>query len=339
MTFNFLCTSNNSSYLNEFSFISELTLQPLNLTYQTSSQLIKKNKPKDTNFQKIEIYTKYNKNNIPNFINLNFFSIKISSKTESTIIFLVNESQKEKKKSILYIQENNCDIGTQLPFLIDLSIQLKLDIISFDYSNRGKKINIKNLYNDIDSVMEFINKKLNIKPKNLIIFSNGIGAIPACYISSKEEYLNLFRLILISPLFDQKTIKLLKEINCNTYLIQEKKNKKINHIHISKYCHLIKNIYEWFPKEENFQKVLENKRCKFYCKIKNFIFNSPKSSHLNLSYNLSNESNQTLCSSPHTLVKIDEDKDEEGDFYLNQSIYAYQKSNVFSDEEDVDCNE
>ena len=78
MTFNFLCTSNNSSYLNEFSFISELTLQPLNLTYQTSSQLLKKNKPKDTNFQKIEIYTKYNKNNIPNFINLNFFSIKIS---------------------------------------------------------------------------------------------------------------------------------------------------------------------------------------------------------------------------------------------------------------------
>ena len=75
--------------------------------------------------------------------------------------------------------------------------------------------------------MNFIKSQLNKLPKDLIIFINGIGIIPVSYISSKEENLKLY-IILIYFLFDGKNSKiLLREINCKTYLIQKKTQKNI----------------------------------------------------------------------------------------------------------------
>ena len=334
MAFNSLCSSNDSNYLNEFNVSSNRKLQPLNLSYRTSSKL-NKNTPTNNFFQKIDLYTKYEKSNFPYFIKLNAYSANISSKAEINLLILKNTSQKIKKHIILYLHDNNCDIGTELPFLLDLSIQLKLDCITFDYSNRGQKINVQTLYNDIDSVMHFINVQLNISSENLIIFGQGIGAIPAIYFASKS--INLSKLILISPLFDGKNnFNLLKEINCKTYLIQEKKNKRIDYMKVSKICHLIKNEYEWFPNEETFQKVLENRRNKFFNKIKIFIQNL-KSSFIS-SMNLSNDSNPTLSSSVKVAKNYSNEDDNQEEFYLHHSIYNHRKSNAFSDEEEVDEN-
>lgn len=335
MAFNNLCSSNNTNYINEFNVSSNRKLQPLNLSYRTSTQLLKnKNIPSNIDFQKIDLFTKYEKSNFPYFIKINAYSKNISSKTEINLLILKNTSKKIKKHTILYLHDNNCDIGTELPFLIDLSIQLKLDCITFDYSNRGQKINIKYLYNDIDSFMDFIQNQLNLLPENLIVIGHGLGAIPAIYFSSKSINSKLFRLILISPLFDEKNNNtLLKEINCKTYLIQEKKNKKNDYRKISKICHLIKNEYEWFPNEESFEKVLENRRYKFYNKIKIFLQN-PKSSCLNL-LNLSNESNPTLSSCGKISKNLSNENDNRGPkIYLNNSIYIHRKSNAFSDDEE-----
>ena len=186
--------------------------------------------------------------------------------------------------------------------------------------------------------MEFITNQLNISIESLIIIAKGIGAVPACFISSKNEYLKIFKLILISPIFEgNKSSNYLKDINCKTFLIQEKKNKKIDHLKVSKYCNLIKNIYEWFPNEESFNKVLENRRLKFYNRIKAFI-NNTKYSNKNLSSNISFDFNQTLSSStknPPILSNKDDknNNDNEDDLCLNQSIYKLRKSSVFSDEE------
>ena len=78
--------------------------------------------------------------------------------------------------------------------------------------------------------MNFIKSQLNKLPKDLIIFIDGIGIIPVSYISSKEENLKLY-IILIYFLFDGKNSTIeLKEINCKTYLIGKKKHKRISYL-------------------------------------------------------------------------------------------------------------
>ena len=333
-----ICSSKNSSYLNEFTSFNENKIQPTNLSYYTNSQLFKKGTPKNIHFQIVQFITKYEKSNFPYFIKINAYAIKVTPKLQSTLLHIINKSQKFSKYTILYVLDNNCDIGTEFPFLIDLSIQFKLNLITFDYSSRGQKINSNNLINDINSIMEFITNQLNISIESLIIIAKGIGAVPACFISSKNEYLKIFKLILISPIFEgNKSSNYLKDINCKTFLIQEKKNKKIDHLKVSKYCNLIKNIYEWFPNEESFNKVLENRRLKFYNRIKAFI-NNTKYSNKCLSSNISFDFNQTLSSStknPPILSNKDDknNNDNEDDLCLNQSIYKLRKSSVFSDEE------
>jgi hypothetical protein len=340
MAFSF-CTSKNSSYLNEFTSFSENKIQPTRLSYKTNSQLFKKGTPSNISFQIVEFSSEYKKSNIPYFIKINAYAIKITPKLQSTLLYINNKSQNYKKYTILYIIDNNSDVGTELPFLIDLSIQFKLNVITFDYSSRGQKVNSNNLNNEIILIMNFIKNQLNIPTQTLIIIGKGIGVVPACFISSKEEYSNIFRLILISPIFEgNKSSNYLREITCKTLLIQEKKNKKVDYIKVSKYCNLIKNIHEWFPNEESFNKVLENRRFKFYSKIKTFI-NNNSCSNMSLNGNLSLDLSQTLSSStknPNILLNNDK-KDEthkEEDFYLNQSIIKQRKSNVFSDEEEFD---
>ena len=336
-----ICSSKNSSYLNEFTSFNENKIQPTNLSYYTNSQLFKKGTPKNIHFQIVQFITKYEKSNFPYFIKINAYAIKVTPKLQSTLLHIINKSQKFSKYTILYVLDNNCDIGTEFPFLIDLSIQFKLNLITFDYSSRGQKVNSNNLNNEIILIMNFIKNQLNIPTQTLIIIGKGIGVVPACFISSKEEYSNIFRLILISPIFEgNKSSNYLREITCKTLLIQEKKNKKVDYIKVSKYCNLIKNIHEWFPNEESFNKVLENRRFKFYSKIKTFI-NNNSCSNMSLNGNLSLDLSQTLSSSTknaHILLNNDK-KDEtykEEDFYLNQSIIKQRKSNVFSDEEEFD---
>lgn len=71
-----------------------------------------KNIPKDIQYQKAELFIKYVKSKIPNFIYLNFFSIKTSLNTESIIIFLVNKSQ-----IILFIQDNNSEVTLEFNYI------------------------------------------------------------------------------------------------------------------------------------------------------------------------------------------------------------------------------
>lgn len=337
------CLCKNKEYLNEFTSFTQNTIQPALLSYKTNSELLKKGTPSNLSFQIVEFFSQFQKNNFPYFIKINAYAIKITPKLQSTLLNINNKSQNYNKYTILYILDNNCDVGTELPFLIDLSVQFKLNIITFDYSIRGKKINSNNLNNDITKIMDFIKIQLNIPIESLIIMAKGIGAVPACFISSRVENLNIFKLILISPIFEgNKTSDYLRDINCKTLLIQEKKNKRIDHMKVLKYCNLIKNIYEWFPNEESFNKVLENRRFKFYTKIKAFISNS-NCSYMNLSGNNSLDLGQTLSSStknPHILTnnnkKYEQDNDDnEEDLYLNHSIIKQRKSNVFSDEESI----
>ena len=80
----------------------------------------------------------------------------------------------EKKITIVHSHGNSCDLGVTFPFLIDLSTQLKSDVISYDYTGYGRSEGHpteKDLYTDIEQVMDFGLMYLRLKLEQIILYT------------------------------------------------------------------------------------------------------------------------------------------------------------------------
>jgi hypothetical protein len=96
---------------------------------------------------------------------------KCSNKKKIVLIHIKNTSQ-ENKLTIIFSHGNSCDIGVIYPFLVDLSTQLKADVISYDYSGYGLSEGTpseKELYKDIEQVMDFVIFQLRIKQESIVL--------------------------------------------------------------------------------------------------------------------------------------------------------------------------
>ena len=217
----------------------------------------------------------YNKNNIPDYINITLYSKNIE-KTRTNIvyihientfqkkIFLKNEDKLKnpKRKVILYSHENGKDLFMLLPFLIDLSIQIKCNIISYDYIGFGCSLGKPNEKNFISIYQEIINITKDIlkyKTENILLMGRDIGAMHSLIYASRDKNIICKGLILISPVICSKVIdiNIMKGIMCPTLLIMPKgleenetdDNEKDNEILF--FYSEIQNQKKWFPKEKN----------------------------------------------------------------------------------------
>ena len=202
----------------------------------------------------------FDKYNIPDWINVSLHSLRY--KENKKIIYLhiennCNENIISSNKAIIYSHENNTDLIRLLPFLIDLSIQNKCNIISYDYRGFGcssSYSNEENFTNSYEYTMNFALNYLNYKIENILLIGRDIGVIHSLIIASRQKYSKCKGLILISPIDVEKIIDttLIKNIICPTLLINEKEeNKEDKKLFIYKQ---INNLKEWFPKNENLSK-------------------------------------------------------------------------------------
>ena len=137
-----LCTFGNSKYLNEFGGQIEL-LSPKS-SYEINIKELNKKDEKESIIKINCNYMNFNLENIPPFILIENYFIRISKDEGLIIVIIKNKNIQNNKQNILYCHENNTDIGEKIPFLIDLSIQFKSTIVSFDYSGFGKSTGKKN---------------------------------------------------------------------------------------------------------------------------------------------------------------------------------------------------
>ena len=275
----------------------------LKLKAPKTSYIITSNIPKNSpQIYKVEFNpTKeifFNKTFIPNWLDLSFYSLPKKNGKRITAIHIINKCLMSKNpymldsSAILYCHENETDLLRLIPFLIDISIQMKIDIISFDYTGFGdSKEKPKNatLLEDGEITINFILSHLQYKINNLIIFGKGIGAISSIHLASMNIYQNCKSLILCMPLISTSKIdiKNMRSIICKSLIIYEIENKdEIETNDMIYLCREIPNEKEWFPirkknkgnfqgfkkfMETSYEDICTRHRSKFITKLRDFV--------------------------------------------------------------------
>ena len=301
MAFNGMCSGNDMLYASEGGLIPESRLK---LKAPKTSYIITSNIQRNSQqIYKVEFSPVkgffFNKNSIPNWIDLSFYSLPKKNGKRITAVHIVNKSLMSNNpymldsNAILYCHENETDLLRLIPFLIDISTQMKIDIISFDYTGFGdSKEKPKNttLLEDGEITINFILSHLKYKINNLVIFGKGIGAIPSIHLAVMNLYQNCKSLILCMPLIIRSKIdiKNMRSIICKSLIIYEIENKdEIETNDMIYLCREIPNEKEWFPikkkrkemfqgfkrfMETSFEDIYMTHRSKFITKLRDFVY-------------------------------------------------------------------
>jgi hypothetical protein len=306
MLFNGLCRGNNMTCSSEGIKRKERITEPK--APKSSYEIINDDKKKHQKISKIGFKpTKeviFNENNIPkSMIDLTFYSILKKNGNQIIAMHIMNKCLNSKNpifsetNVILYCHENEADLLRLVPFLIDLSLQMRCDIVSFDYSGFGCSSGKPEIYTiilDGEDIINFIIKELNSKIENIIIFGKGIGAMSAIYLASRRVNSNCKALILCMPLILKKIIDIgvMRSIFYPTLLIQEFEDKhQISGDEVINICREIPNEKEWLPirkrnkenkknllftdpnsENDDYEDVYSRHRCKFIIKIRDCIY-------------------------------------------------------------------
>ena len=301
MAFNGMCSGNDMLYASEGGLIPESRLK---LKAPKTSYIITSNIQKNSQqIYKVEFSPAkgffFNKNSIPNWIDLSFYSLPKKNGKRITAVHIVNKSLMSNNpymldsNAILYCHENETDLLRLIPFLIDISIQMKIDIISFDYTGFGdtkEKPKNTTLSEDGEITINFILSHLKYKINNLVLFGKGIGAIPSIHLAVMNQYQNCKSLILCMPLIIRSKIdiKNMRSIICKSLIIYEIENKdEIETNDMIYLCREIPNEKEWFPikkkrkemfqgfkrfMETSFEDIYITHRSKFITKLRDFVY-------------------------------------------------------------------
>ena len=301
MAFNGMCSGNDMLYASEGGLIPEsrLKLKAPKTSYMITSNIQKNSQQ----IYKVEFSPAkgffFNKNSIPNWIDLSFYSLPKKNGKRITAVHIVNKSLMSNNpymldsNAILYCHENETDLLRLIPFLIDISIQMKIDIISFDYTGFGdtkEKPKNTTLLEDGEITINFILSHLKYKINNLVLFGKGIGAIPSIHLAVMNQYQNCKSLILCMPLIIRSKIdiKNMRSIICKSLIIYEIENKdEIETNDMIYLCREIPNEKEWFPikkkrkemfqgfkrfMETSFEDIYITHRSKFITKLRDFVY-------------------------------------------------------------------
>ena len=302
MAFNGCCTGNDMRFSSEDTKIFQSKLKKR--TPKPSYEIISSQKDYKT-VKKVEYKptkeTFFSKDNIPNWLDISFYAIPKQNNKKIISLQIINKCLISKNpilnepNLILYSHENETDLLRLIPFLIDVSIQMKCDIVSFDYLGFGcssGKPKINTILSDGEDVLNFAISFLNYKLENILLLGKGIGAMTSIYLASRLNFRNCKGLILYMPIIGKKTIdiKVMRSIFCQTLLIMEFEDKdEISCNEIVNFCREIPNEKEWLPirkknKEikrnffaqnneyDDFDDVYFRHRSKFIIKLKDYVY-------------------------------------------------------------------
>ena len=275
----------NVSFIKEI-FSSKIKFSPPKPSYTIVSQM----KDSSSSFEKIdfEILSSmpFKKYNIPDWINVTLHSL--TYKKNKQLIFMhiennYNQNKFSSNKVIIYSHENNADIIRLLPFLIDLSVQNKCNIISYDYRGFGcssSYSNEENFTNSYEYTMNYALNHLNYNIENILLMGRDIGVVHSLIIASRNSYNKCKGLILISPIINEKiiNINIIKNIICQTLIIKERNEKEDNKEDETILMYRqINNVKVWLPKNKNLSQnnqnedILLNHRKKFIYFIREYL--------------------------------------------------------------------
>lgn len=212
---------------------------------------------------------------LPPHISITSYLIQYSISSELIAVHIMNYSNSNPQSNTTFIfsHDEQSDIGTILPSLVDLSIQFKANIIAYDYCNYGRSSSHNNnkhtFTEDSTAIIDFAVKHLKIQLNKIILIGCGIGAIPSCTLAISK---NVKGIILISPIFSTfLTSKTFKKIYCPVFITHCKLNGRFSWEGLSEFVKDFPNKIEWYPKREGDKCLFIGRRRKFILKIKDFM--------------------------------------------------------------------
>lgn len=272
------------------------------------------------------IHDRFQENNFPSWIKVTCYSL-LKGKKDSIIALHIqnrlNQAKGEGNLTMIYSHDECNDLGSIYSHLIDLSMQLKVDILAYDYSGYGrsstKSPSKDSLMKDIELVLNLAFKELNIKKEQLIFYGVEIGIVPSVLICCKVAYKHVYGMVLVSLLLINELVNgMFNCVNCPVYIIHGKKNQ--NYEPIKSVCEQFKNKQSWFPNLMSTEEITTQKRAKLYIKMKSFI------KQINEMISSSNV-NESLWSEFRLSTNLPFDDEEEID---NQKNRKKTNGNLFS---------
>ena len=331
-------------------------IEPIGL--ETYNILEKPNEPlinyKNSNFQtKKDLFIVKDKN----YININMKWIKI----ESFKLFYMNKyiqclnikniNTKNEKKLILFSQCSLSNLGSIFPFLLDLANHLKINILTYEYTNNQDE---GQCYTDINVLYCYLSKLSTIT--DIILMGLSIGNIINMNIIISKIIKKLDKIksfIMISPTWKfnyvERRIKYKNGASDNykkslniffstvnskkikIFLIHGKQDFYVKYFLTLSLSQRIEYLSEWYPNNGSHFDILTEYRAKLLNKIKVYLYNN---------YSLSSLKRQNKINDKK--IKIEEfieNNKEENNKNLDINIYhSINISNLDKEENDINNN-
>lgn len=218
--------------------------------------------------------------NFPHWLTFTSFKIEIPSKHQQEFIVAIHIENKaavrlkhNEEDLLIYSHENNVDVFSILPHLADLSIQLKCNVLAYDYSGYGCSEgcpSLENMKNNISLILDYANHDMNIPYNRILLYGIDIGAYPSIFISTNSTYKGLKGIIIVSPILGS-TASDIRRIVSPLLVIHPRNDKIVSSTSVSDLIRGMRNQVDWYPKAKDIGEIMEKYRWKFFTKIKMFI--------------------------------------------------------------------
>ena len=224
------------------------------------------------------------------WIEMQSFKLYYKSKKYIQCLYIKNKNCKNIKKVIFFSQSRYTNLASILPFLLNISNYLKINILTYEYKNKDKE---EKCYRDVNIVFCYLKKLNYIKEITLMGVSVG-NTINMNIITTKINSIKKIKaFILISPtwVFNINSIRYMRHsqkfknsldyffnmINkekISVFIIHGKKDNSVKYFLSLSFSGRINKLSEWYPKNGTHLKILEDYRTKLLKKLKNFFNNN-----------------------------------------------------------------
>ena len=223
------------------------------------------------------------------WINTLAFKLYYDKKYYIQCLYIKNSNAINKREVLIFSQNFKTNFASILPFLIDLSNYMRLNIITYQYNNKEKE---SMNYLDINLVYNYLNKLEYVRSIILMGLSIGNKINMNIVLSKANLYpkTKLKAMILISPtwVYDLANLKNMKNstpiksenekffkninlYNIPVFIIHGKKDSIVKYFLSMSFMQQIKKKLEWYPKNGTHIDIINVHRTKLLMKTKQFL--------------------------------------------------------------------
>ncbi|KAM0873287.1 hypothetical protein ACQ4PT_038161 [Festuca glaucescens] len=163
--------------------------------------------------------------------------------------------------TVLYSHGNAADLGQLYDLFVQLKVNLKVNLMGYDYSGYGAstgKPSEENTYADIEAVYQCLETEYGISQENLILYGQSVGSGPTLHLASRLPRLRgvVLHSAILSGLrvvchvnftfcFDiYKNVKKIKKVKCPVLVIHGTDDDVVNWSHGNELWKLAREPYD-----------------------------------------------------------------------------------------------